>query len=102
MRRADLDQFHPGVADVEPEPPAERARGQHLLDALEPERAEEVAEQVADLSFCCGHRRQGGRRHLGHLVAGGVGGDDLDAAIQLRVAVAVVAVGVRVDRSADR
>ena len=101
VRRTDLDQLDHASTDLDVEPAVERARRQAHVDAVELEVTEEPAEQVADVALGLGQPGEHRRRHLGHLVRCGRGGDDLGAVDEL-VAVAVVAVGVGVDQRGDR
>ena len=77
--------------------------GARRLDALEVEAAEAAQEELAQgphLGRLRDQRRHRRRRQLLHLGRGALGGDDPCSGEQL-VAVAVVAVGVRVDERAD-
>ena len=100
VRRTHLDELDQTTAHLHLEATLERATGHAHLDTVELERAEEVAEQRADVTLGPVERGQHGRWHLGHLVRRGRRGDDLGPVDQL-VAIAVVAVGVRVDEGGD-
>jgi hypothetical protein len=91
-------------ADAQVEPAVERRRGRAQLDALEGERAEDVAHVAAELGPEVRGLERGERlrRCLGHLGGGGRGGVELRGGRQELVAEAVVAVGVRVHRGVDR
>ena len=99
--RPDLDQLDLAAGHVEGQTALERPRRRGRFDALEVEVAEEAAEQVTDLAGRARQPGEQGRRHLGHLLGRGLGGDDLGPGDEL-VAVAVVTVGVGVDDGFDR
>ena len=100
----ELEQPHGAVADAQVELAVEGGGGRHRLDAVEGERAEDVAEEGAGVAEPVGRPHQPGehgRRHLVHLAGAGRRRDDVGAGDEL-VAVAVVAVGVGVHDGADR
>jgi glycosyltransferase involved in cell wall biosynthesis/GT2 family glycosyltransferase len=103
VRRADLDQAHLALADLEAQLAAERLRGQHRLDAREVEGSEAAQEELAQRAHVrrlLDERRHRRRRQLGHLGGRPLGGDDPRARDEL-IAVTVIAVGVGVQQRVD-
>src|SRR5947209_20016891 len=98
---ADLYEFDRPAADLHVEPAIERARRKRQRDALEPERSEDPAEEVAGLAGRVRETGQQTRRYMRHLLGRRRRRDDLRPAAQF-VAVAMLAVGMGVDDGADR
>ena len=103
VRGPDLHQPQHPLADLDLELAAERLLGEHELDALEVERAEAAQKELSDLAQrrrLLDHRGHCSRGELCHLRSRALRCDDTSAADEL-VAVAVVAVCVRVDERVD-
>ena len=102
MRRPDLDQLDRSAADVEVEAAVERARRQRELDAVELEGAEEAPEQLADLAAAPAFRPASSDGGTSPISSAAAVEATISAPRDELVAVAVVAVGVRVDERGDR
>ena len=101
VRWANLDEFDHSATNLDVEPTFEGTRRQGVLNSFEVEFSEEATKQFANFAGRFVERGQHRRRHFGHLMCGSLAGDDLGTLHQL-VAIAMIAVGVRVDQRANR